>query len=535
MGHLEKLLTHQDEAVRLKAFQDLRKQLDPKSLHPMELTLTARRVRTVPGVAAIEALESPATKDDRALQLLLDSLHLNTADVRKAALRVLEYVYGKDLEGTLVGLRSSQADVRRLALLRCYQRKALQDSHVLTAVRHCTEDEEAKVRHMALLVLLLSQPKLVTALRARDKNLHRHFYELEQGEQAGKEVPAPPEATTEQLQLSDQERAPLLQTMASRTLDTCLAGARGLAILGDPRAFGLLLQLSQEDEVTARVEVCQALAALDDPRSLDRLGSLLRDAAVEVRDAAFSALVQLYQAEPLKGVALGLAAEFEDVRQRGLEVLVRELRQQQASGHLGDEQLALLQRALNDNFAKVRSEAFKTTLNLHVGGDAAATLAFALQSIHADIHREVLTECIAQYQHSWAQTLLLRFFNDPTPELRKEAFEFTHKKHKNQNFTAWEAAISSQYPDTRLAATQALNRAGVRQAPEAQTLLLKLLDDNEEEIRTAAIGGLLHNDTALTQALHSEHSDIRLIAAHNRALQGDCCGFATLIRHCTSA
>src|SRR5262249_29493923 len=51
-------------------------------------------------------------------------------------------------------------------------------------------------------------------------------------------VPRPPD-------LGEDDLVPLLQATASRSLDTCLRGARGLAVLGDPRAFGLLLQLSR--------------------------------------------------------------------------------------------------------------------------------------------------------------------------------------------------------------------------------------------------------------------------------------------------
>ena len=88
------------------------------------------------------------------------------------------------------------------------------------------------------------------------------------------------------LSLGDDDLTPLLQATASRSLDTCLRGARGLAVLGDPRAFGLLLQLSREQDPPARVEVCRALAALEDPRAADRLRSLMYDADAAVRDAA---------------------------------------------------------------------------------------------------------------------------------------------------------------------------------------------------------------------------------------------------------
>src|SRR5207302_2098309 len=93
--------------------------------------------------------------------------------------------------------------------------------------------------------------------------------------------------------LPEADLEPLLQATASRALDTCLRGARGLAVLGDPRAFGLLLQLSREEDPAARAEVCRALAALDDPRATDRLRSLLFDPEAAVRDAAFPAPTRL--------------------------------------------------------------------------------------------------------------------------------------------------------------------------------------------------------------------------------------------------
>src|SRR5215472_14974340 len=116
------------------------------------------------------------------------------------------------------------------------------------------------------------------------------------------------------LQLTEADLEPLLQAAASRALDTCLRGARGLAALGDPRAFGLLLQLSREDSPAARAEVCRALAALDDPRAADRLRSLLFDPEAAVRDAAFTALARLQAATPLNSAEAGLNAAFEDVR-----------------------------------------------------------------------------------------------------------------------------------------------------------------------------------------------------------------------------
>jgi ParB family chromosome partitioning protein len=160
-----------------------------------------------------------------------------------------------------------------------------------------------------------------------------------------------------------------LQATASRALGTCLRGAAGLAALGDPRALGLLLQLSREEPTWARVEVCRALAALDDPRAVERLRSLLHDPEVEVRDAAFTALSRIHQDEPLRAAESGLNASFEDVRRRGLQALIVEVRRAPPEGTEGPP-WRLLARALNDGAESVRSEAFKAALNLNAAAAA---------------------------------------------------------------------------------------------------------------------------------------------------------------------
>src|SRR3712207_8304407 len=115
------------------------------------------------------------------------------------------------------------------------------------------------------------------------------------------------------LKLDEADFDPLLQATASRALDTCLRGARGLAVLGDERALGLLLQLSREQDAAARAAVARALAALDDPRSVGRLRSLLFDADAAVRDAAFTALERLNESDPLAAADAGLGAAYEEI------------------------------------------------------------------------------------------------------------------------------------------------------------------------------------------------------------------------------
>src|SRR5207248_1126378 len=169
---------------------------------------------------------------------------------------------------------------------------------------------------------------------------------------------------------------------------------------------------------------------LEDSRAIKRLGSLLFDKEASVRDAAFSALQHLHADEPLRCAELGLGATFQDVRRRGLQLLIEEVRKKLPKSEDAPS-WQLLVRALNDSFADVRSEAFKSALNLQIAGGGAGTLRFVLQSVHADIRREVLTEVMAQINEPWAWSLLLTFFNDADPKLREDALAFAQKRSKS--------------------------------------------------------------------------------------------------------
>ena len=76
--------------------------------------------------------------------------------------------------------------------------------------------------------------------------------------------------------LSEDDLTPLLQATASRALDTCLRGARGLAVLGDPRAFGLLLQLSRDTVVRLQKTEYALVSSLQrDPLLTERVKRLM--------------------------------------------------------------------------------------------------------------------------------------------------------------------------------------------------------------------------------------------------------------------
>jgi ParB family chromosome partitioning protein len=517
---LEALLGAPEEQVRLAALAGLRAIEGKASLRPLELAL-GKRKRDL-GVAAVTALAELAPGDETAMARLVAALDEDPVEVRAAAVAALEAIHdaraGKkapSAESGIVALRSKRADIRRLVLVRFFQRKLLGEAEVQAALRRHEGDADADVRRAAFLVALMSRPALAEALRARDRDLHRQLWELETFGQKGVTEAEPPKPKKGKPELAADDVRPLLEALASRSLDTCLLGARGLAALQDERAFGTLLQLTNEKAPAARVEACKALAELGDPRATQRLRQMLRDAASEVRDAAFSALSRLEEKTPLAAAEAGLLAPAEDVRGRGLGLLVRTMKKEPPKGTDGPA-VALLERALNDTAAAVRSEAFKASLGLSIGGEGAAPLRFALRSIHADVRREVLNEAMGRIQEAWAPALVLDLFADPDAGVRGEAFENAQKRGKGKATEPLAAALAGRHTDLKLKAIDALAKKRVEGVRE---LLLGALDDDDEKVRMAAAAVLSADE--LVAALASKHADVRVRAAVARASVGD--------------
>ncbi len=517
---LERSIGHGDSKVRVLAFNGLFRPLKP-DLGPIDLALKGGQPDV--GVLAVKALEPLAKKDDQALTRLTDALNAPTWDVRKAALAALETVFDtKSPTASLTALTSKHGDIRALSLTRTMERGLLEDPAVQSAIRRRLEDDDTGVRKVAFLLSVISKERLAGVLRAGDQELNRQINELEKADKADKAAPAVAADAKSKLTPTDYDT--LLQATASRALDTCLRGARGLAVLGDPRAFGLLLQLSREEDVNARVEVCRALAALDDERAVNRLRSLLFDPQASVRDAAYTALAKIFAKTPLSVAESGLTAADEDVRRRGLSTLLDTIKKKKP-GAVGEPGWDLLVRALNDSAAGVRSEAFKSALNLKIAGGGADTLRFTLQSIHPDVRREALTEVMAQEKEEWAAPLLYEFFNDADQGLRKEAFEYATKK--NKEIPVLEVALTSRYPDARKLAVEGLIK---KHSKAAQQVLLKAITDVDREVRLLAVNALVDDDAKapLKEAMKSDRADIRVRAASALARHGDTSSFEVL-------
>ena len=182
---LEKGLKHADEAVRVLAFEGLRRHAGPHDLRPLVLTLQANQADV--GVRAVQVLEGLAGKDEQALARLTGALQSAVLEVRRAALASLEKVHGPDSpEASLTALGTPHADLRRLALVRLFARKLLHDPRVQSALRRRGDDPDAEVRRVAFLLSLYTREKLLQALRERDAELNRQLTELEASSSEGK-------------------------------------------------------------------------------------------------------------------------------------------------------------------------------------------------------------------------------------------------------------------------------------------------------------------------------------------------------------
>ncbi|MCA9178306.1 MAG: HEAT repeat domain-containing protein [Planctomycetales bacterium] len=535
---IEPLLSHRDADVRMVAFDGL----ESRSEDPLRrLRLALETSLANVGVAAVGVLAKLASKNDLAHQMLVGAMENTCRPVRQSAVLALEQVFPKKSpEPTLIAARSGQPETRRMAMLRCFQRELLGDSRIGAAVRRATEDPDPGVRRTAFLVSLLSRPKLAGAVRQHDADLHRQLFELEtepeeidleetpgrgskksdsDAKPAAEKPVEPPKPKSGKIALDDADFDPALSAMASRVVDTCLAGARCLAAIGDARAFGALLQLSRESSAVVRIQVCASLAALNDPRAAQRLAAMIHDESAGVRDEAYTAMVSIYQAEPLHAAEAGLASRHADVRRRGLQTLVATLRKSKAKS-LPQRAVELLLQALNDGEDAVRSEAFKAALSQNVGGSEPETLRFVLNSAHESVRAEVLTEAMANDKQPWAHSLLVELLNDPSAQVRNDAYEHLLKPSKGRDIEPMKAALHSQHADLRLKATQSLIR---RQSEEAQEALVAAIDDADREVRLQALQAMINSNAVdvLHQAMESRHADVRLGAASARALFRD--------------
>ena len=565
---LEHLLAYKKQpSVRKLAFEALLKRAATGDLSPYEKAIAVEFADTAE--QALESLAKRAKKEPRAIAPMVGALQFHSHQrVRLLALSLLEKVYDKTSpKASLQALQSRYADLQRAALIRLFQRKMLDDINVKRAILLAQDHADAQLRHTAFLVSVLSQKTLAQALKTREPDLARQLQELEDFElladaetpQAESEIKAPSESgglmstlkkvankvTGKQVvkeadksprpsplaKLTHEDYTVLLQGMTNRHADICFMAAFSLSVLEDQRAFGLLLLLSQEPDVTIRSGVCRAFAWLKQAHSLPTLELMLNDSDAGVRDAAFSALHQL-QPQAVLAAESGFDSSHEDIHARALKVLLDVFSNKLTKASKA-QALDLLIEALNDPFEAVRKETSKACLNRQLGGSEEDTLRLLLASRFENIHLEVLNELQTKTSGvsiaDWVEPLLFELFNDNFEAVREAAFNFAiGEKKRFDRQAVLAAAVASEFLDTRHLALKQIQK---RPNQAEQVHLQRLLDDKDRVLRHLALSAIVsskNNTAILHKALLSPFDGIKLNAARALALSGDEKAYAVL-------
>ncbi|MBN2498814.1 MAG: HEAT repeat domain-containing protein [Deltaproteobacteria bacterium] len=452
--------------------------------------------------------------------LIAEKLSDPADEVRLAALDALRDLEGADsLVPIQVAFERGPADVRSEALLRLGTARKTRDPQGRRLLEAALDDEDARVRALAVLVSIAARGRLAARLRAIDPDIDTVLGKMEQkGRFADEEAG----------EVDEDDREPLFAALASRNPDTALRGARGLALLGDARAAGALLQLSREPDLGIRRASVEALYTAArimpaDERLSGRLEWLLGDEDAELRAAALEALRMLDEQEGpaglLRHAERALRASRADIRLQGLQVLVKFGGQGEHAAHeaLAARADELLGQALDDEDDKVRHEAFRTLWAWH-SASPELPLRRAAGSAHASIRKTAVAE-LKKIDASWASELLLLLIADSSAEVGLAAYEtFSKDEQKRKRADVHLAAMGSPRPELRAAGCKGCRHAEVG---ELRARLVELVRDDKPEVHIAAIEAIDH---LLPDNKEAFHFAFESIFYNLRVRAGELCG-----------
>ena len=313
----------------------------------------------------------------------------------------------------------------------------------------------------------------------------------------------------------EADREPLLAALACRAPDTALRGARGLASFGDMRALGALLTISREPSPELRRDAARALVALSDPRAKRRLGWMLNDVDASVRSAALSCFAAL-EPSPLLVAEAALQSSQEDVRVRGLDILVKQGK--------GTEADALLTDSIEDESARVRSEAFRTLWAWHER-EPLSPLDRTLTARFPDLRLRAVTELLSLAKDAKsasatpARERLVKLIADRDHGVAKAAYEAVLELAGKDDEATHLAGIASNHPLLRAQAAKDTVKASFERV---RGPLSRLLEDTDPAVRIAAVEALDRVSTEsgpIAVGLQSSFLDLRVRAAELLAVR----------------
>ncbi|PYE38740.1 HEAT repeat domain-containing protein [Psychrobacter fozii] len=414
--------------VRLAAFHALadRASTAKRPLHYLEEAFKNRYYEEVVASALqgyLKVAMKDATSQRRILPILRDALSHSFANIRKQALASLETLLPENSpQADLMALDCNQSDIVQSGLIRLYQRGMLNHLEVSRQLMLLQNHRNTEIRQTAFYVSLLSQPKLIEALKqqgdtqtlrtlsdfddfrllrgtlldnasstaANDKSVKesesdeairltlstQDFISQADNTQTSKsknkaKTAKSKKPATESIKLSNDTLEPLLQSLSNSHEDISFRAAYALACLQDKRAFGTLISLmSHDDSAIIRAGVATALGHLNIEDAKAVLPTLLDDKDAGVRQVAMQAYGKLAD-NALSWAATGFASKHQDIHEQSLALFLKHVAPDSSnsgdssdkSTQMSSEMTDILLQALNNPFTSIRLEVVKVLLN----------------------------------------------------------------------------------------------------------------------------------------------------------------------------
>ncbi len=409
--------------VRLAAFHALadRASTAKRPLHYLEEAFKNRYYEEVVASALqgyLKVAMKDATSQRRILPILRDALSHSFANIRKQALASLETLLPENSpQADLMALDCNQSDIVQSGLIRLYQRGMLNHLEVSRQLMLLQNHRNTEIRQTAFYVSLLSQPKLIEALKqqgdtqtlrtltdfddfrllrgtlldnasstAANNNVKQSdeairltlstqdFISQVDSAQASKgkaKTAKFKKPATESIKLSNDTLEPLLQSLSNSHEDISFRAAYALACLQDKRAFGTLISLmSHDDSAIIRAGVATALGHLNIEDAKAVLPTLLDDKDAGVRQVAMQAYGKLAD-NALSWAATGFASKHQDIHEQSLALFLKHVAADSSnsgnssdkSAQMSSEMTDILLQALNNPFTSIRLEVVKVLLN----------------------------------------------------------------------------------------------------------------------------------------------------------------------------
>ncbi|MGE6474166.1 HEAT repeat domain-containing protein [Psychrobacter sp. NPDC078631] len=503
--------------VRLAAFHALadRASTAKRPLHYLEEAFKNRYYEEVVASALqgyLKVAMKDATSQRRILPILRDALSHSFANIRKQALASLETLLPENSpQADLMALDCNQSDIVQSGLIRLYQRGMLNHLEVSRQLMLLQNHRNTEIRQTAFYVSLLSQPKLIEALKQQgdtqtlrtlsdfddfrllrgtlldnasstatnDKSVKpsesdetirltlstQDFISQADSAQASKskaKTAKSKKPAAESINLSNDTLEPLLQSLSNSHEDISFRAAYALACLQDKRAFGTLISLmSHDDSAIIRAGVATALGHLNIEDAKAVLPTLLDDKDAGVRQVAMQAYGKLAD-NALSWAATGFASKHQDIHEQSLALFLKHVAADSSnnsdkSAQMSSEMTDILLQALNNPFTSIRLEVVKVLLNRQFkqSSDSAIVDIIELlqQSLFEDVHQVAIEE--------WQRLLLAMNSKHKTNKVEETDSQKTNQAVLTLFFVDTFAAIRKQAFDIALKQSKHLGFADV--------------------------------------------------------------------------